>query len=337
MKTTVVGSYPIPAWLAAMPSAPARRDAILVALKTQELAGIDLVTDGEISRFDVNHPETNGMIDSFVAPLAGIETRLTRGQRAAFAERTDMGFRTRAAGVVVDELGEGHLDLVAAWQEVRDLAAAPLKFTVTSPYMLATTLLDEHYGGDRRALCCAIARILAKQVAAIEAPVIQIDEASLTGHADDGDWAHEPLNMVLDAIEGESAVHLCFGNYGGSTIQQGKWQDLVRFIDQLHVDHVVLELARRGYDELRHFRDLRPDIGIGVGVIDIKDTEAETPDTVAQRIDRAAKLVGADRIQYVHPDCGFWMLARGIVDRKLRALVAGRDLFAGGGCPTDRA
>lgn len=328
MKTTVVGSYPIPDWLAAAPSRPARRDAVLVALKTQELAGIDVVSDGEISRFDPDHPETNGMIDSFVEPLDGVTTRLTRAHREAFAERSGMRFRNSAAGVVVGELGEGTLDLAVQWQDVRDLAAAPLKFTLTSPYMLAQTLLDEHYG-DRHALAVAIARVLAAQIAAIDAAVVQIDEASITGHPEDGDWAHEPLNIVLDAVRTERAVHLCFGNYGGSTIQQGVWQDLVPFLDQLHVDHLVLELARRGYDELAHLRGLRPDIGFGVGVIDIKDTEVETPETVARRIEQAAALVGAERIRYVHPDCGFWMLARSIADRKMRALVLGRDLFLG--------
>src|SRR5688500_19986242 len=77
MLTTVVGSYPIPAWLSAYPTKSALRDAILVVLKTQELAGIDLVCDGELSRFDVNHPETNGMIEYFVKPMAGMRTAAT--------------------------------------------------------------------------------------------------------------------------------------------------------------------------------------------------------------------------------------------------------------------
>ena len=63
IKTTVVGSYPLPTWLAAYPSVPNLRDAVLVVLKTQELAGLDVISDGELTRFDVNHPETNGMIE----------------------------------------------------------------------------------------------------------------------------------------------------------------------------------------------------------------------------------------------------------------------------------
>ena len=98
--TTVVGSYPIPAWLAAFPTATALRDAILVVLKTQELAGLDVIADGELSRFDVNHPETNGMIDYFIRPMTGIHTSLSREELARFRAAPGMKFRTQPAGVV---------------------------------------------------------------------------------------------------------------------------------------------------------------------------------------------------------------------------------------------
>ena len=84
IRTEVVGSYPTPSWLSAMPSKPALRDALLVVLKTQELAGIDVVSDGELARFDVNHPDTNGMIEFFIRPLTGISTELTTKERNAF-------------------------------------------------------------------------------------------------------------------------------------------------------------------------------------------------------------------------------------------------------------
>ena len=84
LRTTVVGSYPVPSWLAAQPSTPALRDAILVVVRTQELAGIDVVSDGELSRFDVNHPETNGMIEYFVNPLGGVSTSFTRAELEEF-------------------------------------------------------------------------------------------------------------------------------------------------------------------------------------------------------------------------------------------------------------
>jgi 5-methyltetrahydropteroyltriglutamate--homocysteine methyltransferase len=328
IRTTVVGSYPIPAWLAAMPSTPNLRDAILVVLKTQELAGIDVVADGELSRFDVNHPETNGMIDYFVAPLTGVSAHLTRSELDAFRALPGMAFRARPAGVVRSALDEGGLDLPAAWRFVRPLAAKPLKFTVTSPYMLAKTLVDEHYR-DLRALAMALADVLRRQVAAIDAAVVQVDEANLPGHPADGAWAHEPINHLLDGVQGERALHLCFGNYGGQTIQHGFWRDMLPFLNRLHVNHLVLEFARRGYGELDIFRDLRDDIALGLGVVDIKDNEVEAPDEIARRIEHAAQLLGAERIRWVHPDCGFWMLPRSVADRKMVALVQGRDRFLG--------
>ena len=328
IRTEVVGSYPTPAWLTAMPSRPALRDALLVVLKTQELAGLDVVSDGELARFDVNHPDTNGMIEFFIRPLAGVATALTPEERADFGAQPGMRFRQRPAGVVRERLGTGALDLPAHWSQLSGLTDRPLKFTVTSPYMLAKTLLDRHYG-DRRALCADLADILAAQVAEIDAAVLQVDEANITGHPEDRGWAHEPINTILDAASGEKAVHLCFGNYGGSTIQQGTWKDLLPFLNALHADHLLLEFARRGYDELEVLRDLRPEIALGVGVIDIKDNEAETPEIVAGRMERAAAVLGPDRIRWVHPDCGFWMLARSVADRKMASLVKGRDLFLG--------
>jgi 5-methyltetrahydropteroyltriglutamate--homocysteine methyltransferase len=76
-------------------------------------------------------------------------------------------------------------------------------------------------------------------------------------------------------------------------------------------------------------RELREGLALGLGVIDIKDNTVESPEEVARRIERGVRVLGADRIRWVHPDCGFWMLPRSVADRKLAALVAGRDLFAG--------
>jgi 5-methyltetrahydropteroyltriglutamate--homocysteine methyltransferase len=74
---------------------------------------------------------------------------------------------------------------------------------------------------------------------------------------------------------------------------------------------------------------LRPEIGFGLGVIDVKATEIEQPEAIARAIERAEKTLGPDRVKYVHPDCGFWMLKRTIADGKMRALVRGRDLYEG--------
>jgi 5-methyltetrahydropteroyltriglutamate--homocysteine methyltransferase len=328
IKTTVVGSYPIPSWLGIMPTSANLRDAVMAVLKTQELAGLDVISDGELSRFNINHPETNGMIEYFVSPLGGIESNPARAELETFSKRAAMKYRSRPTGVVRAKISEGRLDLPAAWKSVRSLTASPLKFTVTSPYMLAKTLLDKHYG-DVRALAWDIAEILAKQVAEIDAAVLQVDEAHLPGHPEDALWAHEPINRILNAARGSKAVHLCFGNYGGQTIQQGCWRDLLPFLNNLSADHLLLEFARRGEGELDRFKELRDGLALGLGVIDIKDNEVETPEAIARSIEQFVRVLGGDRIKWLHPDCGLWMLPRTVADRKMATLVAGRNLFAG--------
>lgn len=325
--TTVVGSYPAPGWLLAMPSRSALRDAMLAVFKTQELAGIDVVTDGELSRFDVNHPETQGMIEYFVSPLGGIDTTFSRAEVDAFRQQAGMQFRKQPAGVVRDAIGEGTLDLPSAANGV-SFTTRPYKFTVTSPYMLAKSLLDVHYR-DIRQLAFAIADVFREQVADIDAAVLQIDEANLVGSPPDGEWAADVLNRVFAGFNGQKGVHLCFGNYGGQTVQQGLFKDLLPFFNRLACDHLILEFARPGDSELPVFKDLQPAVSLGIGVIDIKDNVVETPGLIARRIERAVTELGADRIKWVHPDCGFWMLSRIVADQKMAALVKGRDLFLG--------
>ncbi len=327
IKTTVVGSYPILDWLAALPSEQTLEDAMAVVLKTQEKAGIDLVADGELSRFDVNHPETNGMIDYFVRPLSNSRSQITRDDAVEFSKDAGMSYRRKPSAVVEGPLGEGSMDLPEDFNKARSLTKCPLKFTLTGPHMLAKALLDHHYGSLPE-LSFALADTLASQVAQIDADVVQVDEANLPGHPEEAEWALEGINRILDAVRGTAAVHLCFGNYGGQTIQQGSWERLVAYLSGLHCDHVLLEMAHRGSAELAYLKEVDVDIRFGLGVVDIKSNVVETPDLIASRIDEAAGHLGAERIAYVNPDCGFWMLKRSVADRKIEALVAGRDLYA---------
>lgn len=328
IRATTVGSYPIPDWLAALPSEQARLDATRVIFDIQRQACIDLPTDGELYRFDVNHPETNGMIDYFVRPMAGIRAQVGRGDTEAFARRAGMRFRRKPAGVVEGPLGEGSLNLLADCELAASVAGGPFKFTVTSPYMLARTLLDRHYRGFED-LLMAVAAVLAQQVAGLPCACLQIDEANIPGNPEEGPLAAEAINRVLDAFEGMRAVHLCFGNYGGQTIQKGEWRALTGFLNQLHVDHLVLEMAHRPASDLEALRDVDPRIRLGIGVVDVKVNHVETAEEIAAALDRAESVLGRGRIGWIHPDCGFWMLKRSVADRKIAALAAGRDLYLG--------
>lgn len=326
--TTVVGSYPTPQWLFGDTSRGALRDAIMVVLKTQELAGIDVVADGELNRFDPSHPETNGMIDYFISRMSGIRTRFSISDIDEFRADTQLKYRTDPAGIVHEAVGDGVLNLARDYDFTKGLTANQLKFTCTGPHMLTKVLTDRFYT-DRGELCMAIAQVLRRQMERIGAEVIQIDEANISGHPEDREWALPAINHVLDGIRGKRGVHICFGNYGGQSVQKGFWKDLMPFMNGLHCDHLILEFARRGYDELDAFRELDPKIGLGLSVVDIKDNGIESPDLIASRIEHAQKILGPGRIPFVHPDCGFWMLQRSVADGKMRALVQGRNLFEG--------
>jgi 5-methyltetrahydropteroyltriglutamate--homocysteine methyltransferase len=326
--TTTVGSYPVPDWLSALPSEQALIDATRVVFDVQRRAGIDLPTDGELYRFDVNHPDTNGMIDYFVRRLGAIRSDIGRREAEAFRSKTEMRFRSKPAGVVVGNVTEGSLNLPDDCARAAVIAGRPFKFTLTSPYMLARTLLDDHYR-DLRALTLGIADALAAQAGELDCACVQVDEANVPGNPDDGPLAAEAINRILANVRGEKAVHFCFGNYAGETVQRGTWAALLSFLNSLNADHLVLELARRPLPDLVALQDVDPRIGIGVGVIDIKINHVETPDEVARALERAERALGPGRVRYAHPDCGFWMLKRSVADRKIASLVRGRDLYLG--------
>ncbi len=326
--TTTVGSYPVPAWLQSTPTEQALIDATRVVVDIQRQHGIDLPTDGELYRFDVNHPDTNGMIDYFIRPLSGVRSEVGRQEWSEFRQMQTMSFRAKPAGVVESALGEGSLNLVSDCERAVGVAGRDIKFTVTSPYMLARTLLDKHYG-DFDALLNALAEVLAAQVQELNCACLQIDEANIPGNPQDGPRAAKAINIVLDAFEGEKAVHFCFGNYGGQVIQKGGWRALIDFLNMLRCDHLVLELAHRPDADLEALKEVSAEIKLGIGVIDVKVNPVETPDDVASSIEKAEKMLGSGRVGWVHPDCGFWMLQRSVVDRKIEALVKGRDKYLG--------
>lgn len=318
----------MPDWLAALPSEQARLDATRVVFDIQRQCGIDLPTDGELYRFDVNHPDTNGMIEYFIRPMGGIRTNIGRADSEAFAKKHGMQFRRKPAGVVEGPIDGIGLNLLTDCELAASVSGGDFKFTVTSPYMLARTLLDYHYG-DFKKLLMAIAKVLAEQVKGLPCKVLQVDEANIPGNPKDAPIAAKAMNVVLDAFKGERAVHLCFGNYGGQVIQKGHWATLIKFLNDLHADHLVLELAHRPPEDLDALAQVNKKITLGVGVIDIKVNHIETPEEIARKLEFIEQKVGANRVGWIHPDCGFWMLKRSIADRKMTNLVKGRDLYLG--------
>jgi 5-methyltetrahydropteroyltriglutamate--homocysteine methyltransferase len=194
--------------------------------------------------------------------------------------------------------------------------------------MLARTLLDHHYG-DFDAMTMEIANALAAQVRGLRCDTLQVDEANIPGNPKDGPLAARAINVVLDAFQGRGAVHLCFGNYGGQVIQHGHWSAILDFLNALHADHLIMEIAHRPPEDLEALRGVDPRIKLGIGVVDVKVNQIEAPEQIARRIETADRALGPGRIRWIHPDCGFWMLKRSVADRKIAALPKGRDLFLG--------
>lgn len=326
--TTTVGSYPVPEWLNALPSESAVIDATRVVFDIQRQAGIDLPTDGELYRFDINHPDTNGMIEYFLRSLGGIDGRVGREETAMFRARQEMVWRAKPAAIARGPITEGVLNLPEDCARAAKVAGGDFKFTLTSPYMLARTLLDLYYN-DFEELTMAIADAMAAQAAHLPCACVQVDEANIPGNPKDGPLAARAINRILDACTARTAVHFCFGNYGGQTIQKGEWKPLLHFLNSLHADHLVLELAHRPAADLDALKELDPKIGVGLGVVDIKVNHVETADEIAKRIEQAEKKLGSGRVKFIHPDCGFWMLKRSVADRKIEALALGRDRYLG--------
>ena len=296
----------------------------------QRQAGIDLPTDGELYRFDINHPDTNGMIEFFLRPMSGISTELGRADWDAYYRLRGVSFRNAPAGIVTGPISGGKLNLLADCSTAAEVAGGPFKFTVTSPYMLSRLLLDNHYH-DFEALIMAVAKALAGQVAGLPCACLQVDEAILVENPEDVALAAKAINLLLDSVTCQRAVHLCFGNYGGQTIRKGHWASLIEFFNALLADHLVLEIAHRPSEDLDALKDVAPRIKLGIGVVDVKINRVETADEIAQKIEAAEKILGPGRVGWVHPDCGFWMLKRSVADRKIAALVKGRDRYLGKG------
>jgi 5-methyltetrahydropteroyltriglutamate--homocysteine methyltransferase len=321
LPTTVVGSYSVPEWLerlkteyyqrriSAQHLAEIHEVAIKAAVKDQELAGIDIVSDGELRR--------DNDVDYFLARIPGVHIP----QRA----KTDY-FDYYDAEVTrpLPDNTDTSLDLAADFRFTRQLTQQPVKFSFTGPFSLSRRIRDGAYErpGD---LVRALARRLnaeARALAAAGADFLQIDEPFLAGYPEHVELAVEAVNIVTENIDATWALHVCYGNRYARPSWEGHYDFLFPAVKAARVDQVVLEFARKGLDDLRLIRQHGWDKWLGFGVIDVKTSEVETPELVAERIRRALEYLPADRLM-INPDCGLRHLAPEVARRKLRAMVAG--------------
>jgi 5-methyltetrahydropteroyltriglutamate--homocysteine methyltransferase len=339
--TSVVGSHAHPSWLVAAMAAAARGelgpadvrealdDAVDTAIRDQEEAGIDVVSDGEMRRAGFFTAE-------FYRHLVGLRAAEPARRLGAGGHDQQHRFDVLAPIEAPDGLGVVEEYLYACARTTR-----PLRVTLPGPYTLSGRLAagPGQVYGTRLAAAEAFVPILAAEIAALVdagATLIQVDEPSPAIHPDaPADFAglfNAAVAPALDVAGVRLAAHLCFGNYLGRPLAKRTFRPVLDQLRRFRVAELVLEFANREMTEL----DVLPglvDAGfdLAIGVVDVKSYYLETADDVAERAELAVRAgVPPDRLTLV-PDCGFSQTARWATRAKLRALVAGRDLFLGRG------
>jgi 5-methyltetrahydropteroyltriglutamate--homocysteine methyltransferase len=318
LPTTVVGSYSMPGWLERLKTEYfARRisrqeldeihdAAVKAAIKDQEVCGLDIITDGELRR--------DNMIDYFAERLPGVQTDHT--SKKFYYDFYD--------SVVRGKLPMASLRLADDFRFLAAFTDRATKFCVTGPHSLVKRIKDEYYKNEE-AFAMDLARVMnmeLKELARAGARYIQIDEPYYSGFPEDIKWGVKVLNTLVEGVDAKIALHVCYGNRYGKPSWAGNYRYLFPAILEANIHQLTLEFARRGGEDLELFKEFPNKLELGVGVIDVKTHEVETPDIIAERIRKALKFVPSDRV-FILPDCGLLHLPQDVAFSKLRAMVQG--------------
>jgi 5-methyltetrahydropteroyltriglutamate--homocysteine methyltransferase len=327
LATSVVGSYSVPEWLERLKTDFYQRRisgqyldeihevAIKAALKDQETAGVNVVSDGELRR--------DNDIDYFLARMPGVE--IPHIAKTFYYDYYDAYVRHP---IPVDD-ESATLGLVDDLRFTLAYTASPVKFSFTGPFSLARRVHNEAYSSFDD-LVLAFARVLnreAKALARAGAAVLQIDEPFLAGYPEEVGLAVKAINQVYDGISGPvRAVHVCYGNRYARPVWEGHYEFLFPSILEAQVDQLVLEFARKGYDDLDLFKKYAtPSLTLGLGVIDVKNPTPEPTELIVARVHQALQVLPADRLM-INPDCGLRHVPAESARAKLRAMSAGAAL-----------
>jgi len=328
--TALVGSYPQPEWLidrarlaerfpprvrarelwrVAEPLlAEAQNDATVLAIRAQEEAGLDIITDGEIRRESYSN--------RFATALEGVDIdnpgmALDRSGHPNPVPRV-VGRIRRRHPVEVDDL-----------LFLRRHTDRTVKMTVPGPFTMSQQAQVEHYGGSRELAAMDYAEAVNAEIRdlfAAGADIVQIDEPYMQARPDDArTYGLRALNRALEGVRGTTAVHICFG-YAAIIHDRPAGYSFLPELADCSCVQVSIETAQSKLDcaVLARLEDKK----IILGVIDLADPMVETPETVAARIRRALPYVAAENI-VVAPDCGMKYLPRDVAFGKLRAMVEG--------------
>ena len=332
LETTIAGSLPKPSWLAKprMLWAPwqfageelaeAKRDATLLALKEQEDAGIDIVTDGEQSRQHFVH--------GFLEHIEGVD----------FTRQVAMGIRNNRYQALVPTV-TGPLQRKASVHAVeagiaRAHTKRKLKFTLPGPMTIVDTIADAHYG-DKVKLAMAFAGLLndeARELEAIGVDVIQFDEPAFNVYTKAvTEWGIAALHRAAEGLACKTAVHICFGygikaNIDWKASLGSEWRQYEAIFPALaasRIDQISLESA--GAKVPIELLGLLGGKDVLLGAIDVASEHVETPEEVAATIERALSFVPAERL-FPCTNCGMAPMGRPLAIGKLAALAVGAAL-----------
>ncbi|MEQ9557517.1 MAG: 5-methyltetrahydropteroyltriglutamate--homocysteine methyltransferase [Rhodospirillales bacterium] len=335
IPTTLVGSYPQPAWLVdkdkMLGSAPprvrmkdvwkvaadeldeAQDDATLTAIHDQERAGIDILSDGEIRR--------ESYFNRFANALEGIDI-----------DNPAMVPNRRGVAVPVPRV-VGAIRRTTPVQ-VRDVAFLrahtdrPIKITIPGAFTMAKLAKDEHYG-DTEALISAYAKAVNEEIRDLKAAgadVIQIDEPYMQANPEEAEkFGVSAINQALDGIEGETVVHLCFG-YAYVVKDKPVGYSFLPQLDACSAGAISIEAAQPNLDPA--ILEKLPSKKILFGVLSLGTEEVETADMVADRLRGALKHIAPERL-IAAPDCGMKYLPREVAFGKLKAMVDGAAMVRG--------
>jgi 5-methyltetrahydropteroyltriglutamate--homocysteine methyltransferase len=330
--TTIAGSLPKPDWLAepnmlwapwkqsGAALAAAKRDATVLAVKLQEDAGIDIVTEGEQARQHFVH--------GFLERIEGID----------FSNKVEMGIRKDRYKAMVPQVvaplklrGRVHADEA---REARAHTKAKLKFTVPGPMTIIDTIADRYYG-DRIKMAFAFAELLNEEVKALEADgvdMIQFDEPAFNVYMDQvRDWGIEALQRAAQGLTCATAVHICYG-YGIKANTDWKrtlgnewrqYEETFPVIAKSTIQQVAIE-CRNSHVPMELMALLKGKV-LQAGVIDVANDEVETAEDVVKVIEEAMKYVPKENI-IATTNCGMAPMRRDIAEAKLKALGDGAKL-----------
>ncbi|CAH0283003.1 5-methyltetrahydropteroyltriglutamate--homocysteine methyltransferase [Roseomonas sp. CECT 9278] len=329
LPTSLVGSYPQPEWLIdrkrlagrfpprvratelwrVAPEAleQAQDDATLLAIRAQEKAGLDIITDGEMRRESYSN--------RFATALDGVDTE-------NHGTALDRSGHPNPVPRVVGRISRRHA------VETRDVAFLRantdrmIKITVPGPFTMSQQAQNDFYKDEGQMANDYAAAVNAeiRDLFAAGADIVQIDEPYMQARPDKARaFGLEAVNRALDGITGTTALHICFG-YAAIIHERPNGYSFLPELCRCKVRQISIETAQSNLDT-SVLKQL-PDQTIILGVVDLADPKIESAETIAARIRRALPNINPERV-IVAPDCGLKYLPREIADGKMRAMVEG--------------